>query len=153
MVLVQAHEFETGTRYELKILQQCDKKIKTKSQKVLGPNSDLFRSYRGETVRGGIFAPPSWIGLRPLYNYLTSFPQNIYIAPSFKLAKSKYRIAIRALKLLNIILNIEEKFIEKYASFKATIKTKSVSPKNATIYFWCIYKTLNSLTRIFWKRN
>ena len=62
--------------------------------------------------------------LRPLHNYSTGVSPNNYIVPSFKLTKSKYRITIRVPKLWNIILNIEEKFIENPASFKATIKTK-----------------------------
>ena len=58
-----------GTRYELKILHQCGKRVKTKSQKVLGANSNVCRSYRGKTGRGGanITLPPhpsSWVGLR-----------------------------------------------------------------------------------------
>ena len=73
--------------------------------------------------------------LRPLHHYPTSFSQNNYIVPSFKLTKSKYRITIRAPKLWNIILNIEEKLIEKPAIFKATIKTKLVLLENAIVYF------------------
>ena len=73
--------------------------------------------------------------LRPSHHYPTSFSQNNYIVPSLKLTKSKYRIAIRAPKLWNIILNIEEKFIEKPAIFKATIKTKLVLLENAIVYF------------------
>ena len=73
--------------------------------------------------------------LRPSHHYPTSFSQNIYIVPSFKLTKSKYRIIIRAPKLWNIVLNIEEKLIEKPAIFKATIKTKLVLLENAIVYF------------------
>ena len=73
--------------------------------------------------------------LRSLHHYPTSFSQNNYIAPSFKLTKSKYRITICAPKLWNIILNIEEKLIEKHANFKATIKTKLVLLENAIVYF------------------
>ena len=68
-------------------------------------------------------------------HYPTSFSQNNYIVPSFKLTKSKYRITIRAPKLWNIILNIEEKLIEKPAVFKATVKTKLVLLENAIVYF------------------
>ena len=91
--------------------------------------------------------------LRPSHHYPTSFSQNNYIVPSFKLTKSKYRITVRALKLWNIILNIEEKLIEKHAIFKATIKTKLVLLDNAIVYFWSISKPLNSLTRMFWKKT
>ena len=47
--------------------------------------------------------------LRLSHHYPTSFSQNNYIVPSSKLTKSKYRRTIRAPKLWNIILNIEEK--------------------------------------------
>ena len=50
MVLVQVQKLETGTRYELEI------------QKVLGDNSYVWRSYRGETGRGA-FCP-----LAPILN-------------------------------------------------------------------------------------
>ena len=73
--------------------------------------------------------------LRPSHDYLTSFSQNNYIVPSFKLAKSKYRITICALKLWNTILNIEEKLVEKPAIFKATIKTKLVLLENTIVHF------------------
>ena len=39
MVLVQVQELGTGTRYSLEILQQCDIRVRTKSQNVLGDNS------------------------------------------------------------------------------------------------------------------
>ena len=55
--------------------------------------------------------------------------------------------------LWNIILNVEEKVIEKLAIFKATIKTKLLLIENAIVYFCCVYKPLYSLTRIFLKRN
>ena len=91
--------------------------------------------------------------LKPSYHYLTSFSQNNYILPSYKLTKSKYRTTIRAPKLWNIILNIEEEFIEKPSIFEAAVKTKLVLLENAILYFRYIYKTLKSLTRIFWKGN
>ena len=73
--------------------------------------------------------------LKPSHHYLTSFSQNNYIVPFLKLTKSKYRITIRAPKLWNVILNIEEKFIENPAIFQATIKTKLVLFEKAIIYF------------------
>ena len=91
--------------------------------------------------------------LRPSHHYPTSFSQNNHIVPSFKLTKSKYGTTIFAPKLWNIILNRERKLIEKYANFKAIIKTKLVLIENAVVYFWCIYKTLNSLTRISGKET
>ena len=38
--------------YELEILHQRGKRVKTKSQKVLRANSYICRSYRGKTGRG-----------------------------------------------------------------------------------------------------
>ena len=78
-------------------------------------------------------------------HYTTRFSKNKYVVPSFKVTKSKYRITIRAPKMWNIILNIEEKLIKYPAVFKGTIKTQLLSPENAIVYFWYIYKTLNSL--------
>ena len=57
-----------------------------------------------------------------MHHYPTSFPGNNCVVPFFKLIKSKYRITIRPPILWNIILNIEEKLIEKPATFKATLK-------------------------------
>ena len=91
--------------------------------------------------------------LRRSYHYPTSFFQNNYIVPSFKVTKSKYRVTIRAPKLWNIILRIEKKLTEKPAVFKVTIKSKLALLENTILFFWCIYKTLNSVTIIFWKRN
>ena len=51
--------------------------------------------------------------LSSLRHYPTSFSQNNYIVPFFKLSKSKYRITIRAPTLWNIILNIEEKLLKR----------------------------------------
>ena len=43
-MLVQAQKFGTGTRYGLEITYECGKRVKTKSQKVLGANSYVCRS-------------------------------------------------------------------------------------------------------------
>ena len=56
--------------------------------------------------------------LRSSHHYPTSFSRNNYIVPCFKLTKSNYRMTIRAPKLWNIILNIEEKLIEKPVIFR-----------------------------------
>ena len=57
VVLVQFQQFETSTRYELEIWNKCGKRVKNKSQKVLGPNSYVCRSYRGKTGRGALCHP------------------------------------------------------------------------------------------------
>ena len=41
----------TGTRFCLEISSQCDKRVKNKSQKVLGANFYFCRSYRGKAGR------------------------------------------------------------------------------------------------------
>ena len=56
--MVQGHLFGTGTSYSLKILRQCGKKVKTKSQNVLGVNSYVCRSCMGKTSRGASCPPP-----------------------------------------------------------------------------------------------
>ena len=62
VALVQVQQLGTDTRYKLEILHQCGKRVKTKSQKVLGANSYICRSYRGKTGRGAL--GESWIGLK-----------------------------------------------------------------------------------------
>ena len=44
--------FEAGTMYGLEILHECGERVKTKIQKVLGPNSYVCRGFRGKT--GGV---------------------------------------------------------------------------------------------------
>ena len=46
--MIEVQQFGTGTRYGIEILHQCEKKVKTKSQKVLGANSYVCRSYYKE---------------------------------------------------------------------------------------------------------
>ena len=61
----------TGNKYKLKILQECGKRVKTKSQKVLGANSYVCRSYRGKTGMGGgrgICPPPHPEGVKSYIN-------------------------------------------------------------------------------------
>ena len=56
--MVQVQQFGTGTCYKLEVLHQCGKRVKTKSQKDLGANSYVCRSYRGKTGSGRGFLPP-----------------------------------------------------------------------------------------------
>ena len=65
----------TGSRYKLGISYKCDKRLKTKSQKVLGANSYVCRGYRGKTGRGDFLgdlppSTPSWIELSSLMDYI-----------------------------------------------------------------------------------
>ena len=61
MLLVQFQQLGTGSMHDLEILHQCAKKVKDWSQKILGANSYICRSYRGKSDTGA-FAP-CWIGL------------------------------------------------------------------------------------------
>ena len=58
IMLVQFQLSGTGTWYCLKALHKCYKKVKTKSQKVLGVNSYFCGNYKENTGRGSLFAPP-----------------------------------------------------------------------------------------------
>ena len=59
MVLVKVKTFGTDTRYGPGILHKRGKKIKTKSQKVLGNYSYACRSCVEKTGKGEAFCPPS----------------------------------------------------------------------------------------------
>ena len=62
--MVQVQKFGIGTRYQLEHLHQCGKSVKNKSQKVLGANSYVYRSYRRKTGREAfLFPSPSRVGL------------------------------------------------------------------------------------------
>ena len=52
-------------------------------------------------------------------------------------------------EVMEYYVEYRKKNIEGHAIFKATIKIKLVLLENAVVYSSCIYKTLNSLTRIF----
>ena len=58
--------------YGLEILHQSGKSVKTKSQKILGTNSYVCRSYRRKIARGVFLASPSWIGLKAFFWLSTS---------------------------------------------------------------------------------
>ena len=59
VILVQVQWFGTGTKYKLEILHQGGKRVKTKSQKVLGINSYVRRSCRRKTGRGTFLPIPT----------------------------------------------------------------------------------------------
>ena len=54
----QNQKFGTSTRNKLEILHQCGKGVKVKSQKVLGTNSNVCRSYKGKTGRWTFLPTP-----------------------------------------------------------------------------------------------
>ena len=56
VTLVQGQLFGTSTRNSLKLLLQCAKRVKSKSQKVLGVDSYVSKCHRGK-AGGGSFAP------------------------------------------------------------------------------------------------
>ena len=64
-------------RCKLEILQQCGKRVKTESHKVLAADSYVCRSYRGKTGKG-FFCSPS-----PILNRVSGW----YILKSFSQAK------------------------------------------------------------------
>ena len=75
MLFVQVRKFGTDNRYRLKILHQCGKRVKTKSQKVFGANFYVFRSYSGKTDRvKGLLSPP------PILNGVNSVTHNLFWA-------------------------------------------------------------------------
>ena len=57
-VVLALGNFGADTWYDLKILQQCGKGVKTKSQNVLGDSSYDLKCYRGKTGRGPFCSPP-----------------------------------------------------------------------------------------------
>ena len=57
VVSAQFQKCGTGTRYKLEILQQCEKKVKTKSQIVLEAKSYVSRTYMGKTGRRDLPPP------------------------------------------------------------------------------------------------
>ena len=57
MVLIQVQEFGTWTRYGVEILRKCGKMVETKTQKGLGANSYICRSYKEKTGRGAFLHP------------------------------------------------------------------------------------------------
>ena len=64
--MVQVQKFGTGTRYNLEILQKCDRRVEIKSEKVLEANSYVFRSYKGKSSKEP-FCPPSWIESKDIF--------------------------------------------------------------------------------------
>ena len=50
--MVQVHQFGTGTRYGLKTLHKCGKKVETIIQKMFRSNPYVGSSYSGKTGRG-----------------------------------------------------------------------------------------------------
>ena len=74
VALVQVQQLGTDTRYKLEILHQCGKRVKTKSQKVLGANSYICRSYRGKTGRGPFCL--SRVNIRIFFSVLNSLLKN-----------------------------------------------------------------------------
>ena len=54
--MVQVHQFGTGTRYGLKTLHKCGKKVETIIQKIFGSDPYVGSSYSGKTGRGGFLS-------------------------------------------------------------------------------------------------
>ena len=80
VVLDQVQLFGTGARYDLKVLRQCGKRVKTKSKKVLGVNTYVCRSHRGKTGRARFCHP-----LPPIQNTVNlKLKAQKYICPIWK---------------------------------------------------------------------
>ena len=58
MLLVEVHKFWTDTRYDIDILHQRDKSVKTKRQKVLGLNPRLVEVEQEKLGERGAFSLP-----------------------------------------------------------------------------------------------
>ena len=90
-VLVHSQLFRTGTRYGLKVLRQCGKRVKTKILSVQGVNSCVCRSCMGKNGRGP-FCP-----LPPI--------QNRQNKVKLKLQAQKYIYICATWKFKNVNLN------------------------------------------------
>ena len=64
--MLEVQQFGTDARYGPATLHQCEKRVKSKIQNVLGANSYVCKSYRRK-IGGGI--PPSGIGLRMIMKW------------------------------------------------------------------------------------
>ena len=106
---------------DLEILHQCCKRVKTKSQKILGANSCFCRSYRGKAGRG-IFYPPIlnrvkdiddnknfWKTIKPFFSYkglntnkLMLIEDKNLISEEFVLANTMNQYFTNITKQLNV---------------------------------------------------
>ena len=84
----EVQQFETSTRYDLEILHKCGKGVETKSQKVLGANSYVCRSYMGKSGRG---FPPilNWVKVKRAQEARVNqfFFQNVQNNEIFEISK------------------------------------------------------------------
>ena len=78
MLLLPVQYFGTSTRYGLKILHKCGKRIDIKSQKILGVNFYVCISYRKKNGRGP-FCSLSLIGLKDKNEIVFNATKNCYI--------------------------------------------------------------------------
>ena len=118
--MVQVQQFETGNRYQLEILHQFGKRVKTKSRNVFGASSYVC-SYKGKTmfevigeklVRG-LFdrpPPPSWIGLK----YFLERPQHKF-----------FLVNIAKFFIIRILKNICKRLLFSFPAIASNIKENS----------------------------
>ena len=89
--------FGTGTRYKLEILHQSVRGIEAKSQKVLGANTYVCRSYRGKTGRVVFLA-----SLPPILNRV-----NISIhSSSLNIFSSSFSHLLQIIEKTNVFSNM-----------------------------------------------
>ena len=99
----------------LKLCNNIEKRVKTKSQEVLEATSYVCRSYRGKTGRGGLFAPLppilKMVNNLNLLNYKTlwqgdHFCQSIKDRSSKQMAVEKKILTSITLLYLHLLTNI-----------------------------------------------
>ena len=73
MLLVQFQQLGTGSMHDLEILHQCAKKVKARSQKILGANSYICRSYRGKSGTGAFAPMLNRVNYKDLIIYFTRY--------------------------------------------------------------------------------
>ena len=83
MVLVQVQQFGTGIRCDLEVLHQCVKRVKTKSQKVLGANFCVCGCYREKLEKGGGFSLP----------FLLPYPERVKVPTCNMVTHISYQAA------------------------------------------------------------
>ena len=114
----------------LEILHQCGKRVKTKSQKVLGANSYVCRSYRGKTGTEGvkkarepsIFVSSnscrSWASLIPFMHLVRAFNYSYVITRFSGLETCKRWLLRFPVNLVSITQNIHGSLGNKHIFFR-----------------------------------
>ena len=67
---------------------------------------------------------------RPNHKYHTDFSQSSFYLKTYCLNSTKYSISIRGPKLLNDVIDKEEKDIKSYSLFQNKIRSKLIKTEN-----------------------